>query len=324
MPEAIITNKAGREFDAAEHAKHALESWSRVMAAEDVPDVLTEPLRSLAEWYEVSTAYVDSPQELWERIKPVLEARAEEPERPEPQALELDAIKEARARTKTRRVAPAVSSTLDGRLTSPHADQDGWGYQLCDVFGTRSLAATHAFIGQLSTMLSVHGREADVTELNAALAIVSAAKPKNEMQAALAVSAAALQVLGMRAAAQAARSPHPANLSAFARCVRAQAETVMILDRLQNRNRTVKQTFVVKTERHEHKHVHMHQRTEGGADFRSQAHAPNTRRGSSIGKLARLADGPPPIEHQSGSEMWSEDPERERVPVPRREGEPAL
>ena len=120
----------------------------------------------------------------------------------EPTADERKAIALANERRKQRRKPVAVALVDDGKggrsLEAPHADQDGFLYQLADVFATRS----HAFVGTQLEALEwmTRKRSGEPTQgfsgpINAGLALIDAVRPENELEAGLAIQMAGTHAL---------------------------------------------------------------------------------------------------------------------------------
>jgi len=120
---------------------------------------------------------------------------------PEPNARSVAAIIRAKARVLARRtrIAVKLDSVSGGtvKISAPHIDENGQGYQMLDTFGTASNDfASVAFSQMLEAM---RDRDATPTQvgMNAALAIVGGVEPDNEVEALLAVQMTATHWLAM-------------------------------------------------------------------------------------------------------------------------------
>lgn len=188
-------------------------------------------------------------------------------------------------RLQRRRAAPDVVSLPDQGyfrdLTSPYRDEDAglWLALLLDCFGTRVQAVGQAFFDQLAALcpdvLYEGETEArrDETLLRQALAIVCGIKPRNELEACLAAQSVALHLTAMKLGSRIARSDYvePRNASALSRLSKAFAGNVETLQRLRGR-KSVRQTIVVKNEKHIHNHKHVHIDGPGPSQIGDQPH----------------------------------------------------
>ena len=228
----------------------------------------------------------------------------------DPSRSEQTAIVDANQRQAKRRSPATVKLSAEAggavRVGSPHADQDGWSARQREAFGTASADFAATEISRLMNV--VQKTPLDQQSLNAAIAVVEGIGPQSEVEAMLASQMAATHVLTMdmmRIARKSELVPQiemAGNLAVkLARTFTAQIEALAKL------RRGGEQTVRV-----EHVHVHAggqavvgsvtHTTLGGGGSDESgrQPHAP--------GELRALALAP-------GSPVWSEDAERETVPI---------
>lgn len=190
---------------------------------------------------------------------------------------------EAIARHKKRSATPeiAVTGNREGwNFESPYRpDADGknrWAALLLDAFATRSHRTFAAFLGQLANLCPDtfdHEEKCwkpDEDSLTQAIQIVRSVKPRNEAEAALAAQAVALHFAAMGLGKNIARMSYPDNrtVSSLARASRAYAGALDTLRRLRGKGtKKVKQTIIVRQEKHVHQHQNVHFEAGGGVDF---------------------------------------------------------
>jgi hypothetical protein len=212
-----------------------------------------------------------------------------------------------------------VQKTADGQISADasHNDGRGWLLLLADKLGSSS---TEFALEQLNLLMRTTKADlapADkMTAVNSMLAAVAGVQPQNETEGALAVQMAATHHLAMtflERAKQAQQIPaFESNGNMAAKLLRTYTAQVEALAKLRRGgNQTV---------RVEHVHVHSGGQAivgnvthpgGGGGDKRNadQPHAP----GAEHDKTRRLTTKPV-------APVWSEDAQREPVPVARSEG----
>ena len=158
--------------------------------------------------------------------------------------------------------------------TSPHSDRELWTLQLADAFGTRSQAVFITFMRQLEGLCDksmwdeeVQQWHLDEHEYSAALAMVSTVKPKNEMEAALAAQMVAVHMMQMKLSARAIRYEADTQTAAVAgKLARTFNDQLRVLQEIQGKKRTTRQSIKVSKETHHHQHVHVHRGARQTAD----------------------------------------------------------
>lgn len=225
----------------------------------------------------------------------------------EPTSRERAAIAEATTRQtkRGRPVSVKVSKGPDGQdhIDPPHSDRDGWSFQQFEAFGTGSPAFMTAEVLRLVNVLSPHA--VDEGKLNAALAVMEGIQPKNEVEAMLAVQMAATHSLTMEMMRIAAKSDlvpqieMSGNLAIkLARTFTTQVEALAKLRRGGEQKVTVE-------------HVHVH--AGGRAVVGNVTHSGG---GVSVENEGQYhAAEPRTVAFAPGTPMWSEDEERDAVPV---------
>ncbi len=222
----------------------------------------------------------------------------------------------ARAFADTLPVMPGVVTEARGRgpsetwqVQSPHNDEELWTLQLVQAFGTRSRALLETFLVQLAKLCpeAWDDRErawkVDETEWNALLALVADHQPENSAQAALAAQMAATHMLMLRLSAQALNRGHTVyhhDAALASKLARTFAIQCQAMQALKGKARTATQSIHVHKETHQHVHHHG-----GGGDFGRQSHGP-AESGRTI---------------EAGEAVWSEEPCRQSLPSPCREGQ---
>lgn len=233
--------------------------------------------------------------------------------RPDPTERDNRETSDAKARILSRRKRVQVKATGEGRemqLDASHADYAGWAAQLKDAFGTTSHDFMARSISLLATAMQRSG-QGRAEGINAGLAVVAGVRPENETEAMLAVQMAATHEAAM-SMLDIARSNGtvPAIQAAGGLAVKLLRTYTAQMETLAKLRRGGEQTVRVE-------HVHVHPGAQaivgavnhpggGGVSIgnQSQPHAP-------IDPQA-LALAP-------GSSMWSEDAQRDAVPVSRGE-----
>ncbi|WP_157696563.1 hypothetical protein [Porphyrobacter sp. CACIAM 03H1] len=238
--------------------------------------------------------------------------RRKDRSRPEPSDILKAGKASARAFADSLPINPGVMG--EGRadcltVVPPHSDIDLWELQLVQAFGTRSGSLLQTFLIQLSKLCpqawDEDAREwkIDETEWNALLALVAEHQPENSAQAALAAQMAATHMLMMKLSAQGLNRGHTvyhhdaALASKLARTFAIQCDAMQAL---KGKSRTANQSIHVHKETHQHVHHHG-----GGAEFGRQSHGP-----AESGRTIEASEA-----------VWSEEPRRDALPSPRREGQ---
>ena len=197
-------------------------------------------------------------------------------------------------------------------LGGPHVDQSGWLDRLEDVFGTRGTAFAVSQLNRLMKACQNGENKIDGGQLDGMLAMIEGAAPQNEIQAALAVQMALTHAAAQTLLARALRVDQipqfdSASNSAvkLLRTYALQAETLAKLQR--GGEQVVKVVHVHSGAQAIVGNVLEHQiNNGGGVDFENinQPHAKAEH---------------PAISTQPLLQVWSEDAEREPVPLTRRE-----
>lgn len=194
-------------------------------------------------------------------------------------------------------------------VLAPHSDEELWQLQMVQAFGTRSYALMETFLHQLSKLCpQVWDADArvwkiDETEWNALLALVADHQPENSAQAALAAQMAATHMMVMRLSAQALNKGHSiyeADAALASKLARTFAIQCEAMQAFKGKSRTANQSIHVHKETHQHVHHHG-----GGGDFARQSHGP-----AEFGRTI-----------EAGEAVWSEEPRRDALPSPSREGQ---
>ncbi len=243
---------------------------------------------------------------------------------PPPDAIEVAAIEAALKRIRAREPSVSVKFSQDDKGTvklqgAEHNDHSGWLARLANAFGSRGTTFAISQLNQIMVASRDGDGQIDSGRVNAMLAMVEAARPDNELQAALAVQMAVTHFATLKLVNRAMRVDQipqvdsAGNLAVkFARTFTLQAEALAKLKRGGEQ--------VVKV-------VHVHPGGQaivgnvttgtttttgatgaggGGSDEnRNQPHA------KAIAAAAEPAGLPP---------LWSNDTEREPVPVASGEG----
>lgn len=222
----------------------------------------------------------------------------------EPKAWERDAIEKAKKGyfSRTHRLKTEVH---DGVLGSPHSNHAGWCLHRLNAFGTTSNDFSTVEINRLISVTS-SGSEVDIPRLNAALAVVDGVQPNDEVEAMLAVQMAATHALAMTMMARSQQAEMINQMEAagnlavkLSRTFTAQVEALSKLRRKGEQKVTVE-------------HVHVH--AGGQAVVGNVTHTAKTG-GASENDRQPQADEPRSLAFAPGSPVWSEDPERDTLPI---------
>lgn len=243
----------------------------------------------------------------------------------QPTQAERDAIAAAKSRQAERqtRVEVKQHGASGGTLTvgHPHADGSGWNAQLTDAFGTSSMAFAGQAMARLATAGKANQAAAPTEEqTNAALALMGAIAPRDELEAAIGeqIIATHLASLDLLARARLNAGEYVGSAAAYTtmatKVSRTMATHVEALAKLRSGG---KQT-------HEVRYVYVngpavfgdHAQTVIGGTGALAGGGENTKPGQS---LAQINDGSSRL-----PEMWSQDPGRDALPVPRGEGSAAM
>ncbi|MEH6789946.1 MAG: hypothetical protein V7650_05045 [Parasphingorhabdus sp.] len=236
--------------------------------------------------------------------------------KPDPPANLKQTEAEAEAFVRSLPLSPGVVTEEQGdswQVQSPHSDDNLWQLQLTQAFGTRSTSLLQTFLRQLAA-LCPQSWDADrqvwrenETTWNALLALVSDHQPENSAQAALAAQMAATHLMVMKLSEQALNRGHTvmekdaALVSKLARTFAVQCETMQAL---KGKVRTTRQSVHVTKETHQHVHYHDDQ---GG-----------------LVENANQSQGRGAASPDKRQALWSEEPGREALPRPGRDGEGTL
>ena len=243
----------------------------------------------------------------------------------QPTQAEREAIEAAKASIVGRptRAEVKLHGVSGGTLSlgQAHADGTGWNAQLTDVFGTSSRAFSSQALARVATAVK-DGRGSGPTEeqTNAALALMGAIAPRDELEAAIGeqIIATHLASLDLLARARLNAGEYVGSAAAYTtmatKVSRTMATHVEALAKLRSGG---KQT-------HEVRYVYVngpavfgdHAQTVIGGAGTLAGGGENTKPGQS---LAQINDGSSRL-----PEMWSQDPGRDALPVPRGEGSAAM
>jgi hypothetical protein len=242
--------------------------------------------------------------------------------RPEPSALEQAAIAEAAKRVADRAKPPEISlkaEQANGRVQvefgPPHNDHRGWSARLLDAMGTRSTEFANAELERmLGAMQPQQGLPREM-HLNAALAVVSGVRPRDEVEAMLASQMAVTHALAMDMLGRTKQSPTVPYMQICAGiATKLQRTFVAQTEALAKLRRGGEQKVVVE-------HVHVH--SGGQAIVGAVTNTPAAGGGGDSSRSENQAHAKQ-ISHASEPPMWSQDAEREAVPVTSRGGEGSL
>jgi len=250
---------------------------------------------------------------------PYQEALNEAKANPSPDEAEKEAIARARERFKGR--APRFNMAITGEgeawsIASPHSDLDGWVHRLRDVFGTPSGEFAAANVERLSNIVRRKDPESSRGYVNAALASIEAIGPKDELEAMLAVQMAATHDMQMNMLCRLKNTDTLEGLEAYGNLATKLARTFTAqVDALAKLRRGGEQTVRV-----EHVHVYPggkavvgtvnnHPRGDRGQNENcEQPHATDDGNAEAVRKVTYAPGVPLPA-------LWSENPERELMPV---------
>jgi hypothetical protein len=197
-----------------------------------------------------------------------------------------------------------------------HSDRDGRRAQLMAAFGTTSENVAHVEVERIAKALRQRDGKIDPAELDTVIAIVSGQRPKNELEAMVICQMAVTHALTMRSFGKLNRSneiqQRDSNALTVARLTKAFTSQVDALAKLR---RGGEQRVVV-----EHVHIHAGAQAIVGA----VTHSGGPRALIENQGQPHATTNPGPIVASDGQEMWSQNPERETVPVPSSEGPQAL
>lgn len=237
-------------------------------------------------------------------------------ELPTPSEREQIAIAEAQQKlaTRPRPVRVVTRQSADGQpnLDVSHSDVDGWVDRLRETFGSSSPEFAFEQLQQLIKLVSSNlSPEAKELAVNAMLATVAGVQPQNEMEGVLAVQMAATHQTAMTLLARVEQVEHIPVLESYGnmavKLLRISREHAGALTKLRRGgNQTV---------RVEHVHVHSGGRAivgtvsdpgGRGSDSKSdnQPHAPGEENA-----------GTRFIKTEPVTSLWSENPQRDSVPV---------
>jgi hypothetical protein len=246
--------------------------------------------------------------------KPQASAPEPEPCR-DPTSAEVRRIEKAKQRFRSREPAPIVLANAAARCPV-HTDLDGYGYHLCDTFGTGSGALTNVLLTQICRAKAPQGNFTE-DDVNAALAAVHGIAPQDEAEAMLAaqmvaVHTAAMQMLRQVAASQTI-SQQDSNGNLATKLLRTYSAQMEALARYRRRGE--------QTVRVEHVHV------EPGAQAIVGTVTHYQGGGGDAGNSERphaQEPGPQMLGIHALPEMRSADAVGESLPVTGREGEDPL
>lgn len=194
--------------------------------------------------------------------------------------------------------ASAVGETL--QIGSPHSDEDGFTQQIENAFGSPSSAFQ---LRLLTDVQKVAGTAKPEEDTNVLLAVLDGLQPQNEIEAMLAAQMTATHAVTMHMLGKARHAEYLEHMNSFGglatkllRTFTAQTEALAKL------RRGGEQTVRVE-------HVHVHS---GG-----QAIVGNVNHAGGGGGLLGNQNQPhaKALSHAPQSPLWSEDSEREPVPV---------
>jgi hypothetical protein len=242
--------------------------------------------------------------------------------RPEPSAREQVAIAEAAKRIAARPKPPEINlkaEQTNGRVLvefgPSHSDHQGWSARILDAMGTRSSEFANAELERMLAAMQPQEGLPKVMHLNAALAVVSGVSPRNELEAMLASQMAVTHALAMDMLGRTKQSPTVPYMQICAgiatklqRTFVAQAEALAKLRRGGEQKVTVE-------------HVHVH--AGGQAIVGAVTNTPSAGGGGEATKGGSQAHAQS-ISHASEPSVWSENAEREAVPLAGRDGEGPL
>ncbi|QFR34697.1 hypothetical protein [Ancylobacter sp. TS-1] len=223
----------------------------------------------------------------------------------QPKGREREAMDKARTRYFDR--ADRFRSELRDRQIGPaHSDDLGWCFQKLNAFGTTSPDFAAVEINRLVSATSPDG-SVDLPRLNAALAVVDGLQPENEVEAMLAVQMAATHAVTMEMMARTTRADTAPQKEAFgnlavklSRTFAAQVEALAKLRRKGEQKVTV-----------EHVHVYA-----GGQAVVGNVTHNGVGGGRTENDRQPDADDARSLAFAPDSPVWSEDQEREPLPVP--------
>jgi hypothetical protein len=184
------------------------------------------------------------------------------------------------------------------------------------AFGTTSETVAQVEVERIAKALRQRDGKIDPAELDTVIAIVSGQRPKNELEAMVICQMAVTHALTMRSFGNLNRSneiqQQDSNALAIARLTKAFTSQVDALAKLR---RGGEQRVVVE-------HVHVHAGAQ--AIVGTVTHTGGPRALIENQGQPHATTNPGPLVASDGQEMWSQNPDREAVPVSGGEGPQAL
>jgi hypothetical protein len=244
-------------------------------------------------------------------------------DRPDPPPQLKAAEAKALARLKRMPISPGMlietrEGGVDGwEFVSPWNDDDLHDILLHNTFGTRSHAATKAFLWEVGKLCrrefdpDIQQWKIDETDLNAALDWIASVEPRNPIEAATALQMLALHRMQMRLSRDAFNSGGMIMTREAALAGKLSQRFAMLQASLRDgrgtRKQTSRQSIKVSKETHHHQHIHVHR-----GDQKNDGQ-PHGRRGAVIDQCTAL---PGPDEAGDGLSLPGDEGEAS-VPHPR-------
>ena len=196
-----------------------------------------------------------------------------------------------------------------------HSDQDGWRAQFMAAFGTSSEKVVGVEAERIAKALRQKDGKIDPAELDTVIAILSGQQPKNELEAMIVCQMAVTHALTMRSLGNLNRSneiqQQDSNALTVARLTKAFASQMDALGKLR---RGGEQRVVVE-------HIHIHAGAQAIVGAVTHTGAPRALIENQGQPHATTAI---PIVASDDQAMWSQNPDRETVPVSSGDGTQAL
>jgi hypothetical protein len=196
-----------------------------------------------------------------------------------------------------------------------HSDMEGWRAQLMAAFGTSSEAVARIEVDRIANALRRDGT-IDPAELNTVVAIISGQRPRDEIEAMIVSQMAVTHALTMRSLGNLNRSSNvqqqDSNSLTVARLTKGFTSQVDALAKLR---RGGEQRVIVE-------HVHVYQG--GQAIVGAVTHTGGPRALVENQGQPHATNNAGSIIAPDGKAMWSQNPERETLPVSSGEGSQAL
>jgi hypothetical protein len=196
-----------------------------------------------------------------------------------------------------------------------HSDMDGWRAQLMAAFGTTSETVAHVEVDRIAKALRQRDGTINPAELDTVIAIVSGQQPKNELEAMIVCQMAVTHALTMRSLGKLSRShegqQQDSNGLTVARLTKAFTSQV---DALAKIRRGGAQRVVVE-------HVYIHAGAQAIVGAVTHSGGPRALIENQGQPHATTAI---PIVASDDQAMWSQNPDRETVPVSSGDGTQAL